>query len=95
MKNEEKQRLVSEVLARGGQHPELFDSERLIDSIESDLRAQGVEEETLAVMRILSRARRQHIRMMSEIGRKLFPIEPLPTGAVPIYDKPDATDPTD
>lgn len=54
----EQQRLVSDFTAQGDLSPNVFDSPLMLDAIEANLRSQGVDECSLATLRILATARR-------------------------------------
>lgn len=77
MDQETKQRIISEYVANGS-HPEVFDTARMIDSIEQDLRSQGVDEDLLATMRILTEHRMRYRQAKQALAHSLVPIEPLP-----------------
>lgn len=61
-------------------------SEALLE-IEAELVAQGVPESLLLYMRAVHRERWALRRAMHDMARNSFPVEPLPDGALPVYDR--------
>src|SRR5262245_66530929 len=87
----EKQLLVQQVLKQAGQALDqhvgravLSESvERLREEIEAKLLAEGIPPSLLLYMRLASERR----RLVHDAARKMFPVESLPDGALPIYDR--------
>lgn len=61
---------------------------RLLAETNERMLAEGIPEEIVAIMSARAISRLMGLSM-SEIGRKLFPIEELPPGALPYYSEPD------
>ena len=89
MDQETKQRIISEYVANGGSHPEVFDTVRMLDSIEQDLRDQGVDEGILATIRILTEHRMRYRQVQQDLVRNLVQVEPLPDKGLIFYSGKD------
>lgn len=81
----EKQRLVEEVQKhQGAGRASLADSaDRFREEVETKLLEEGVPASLLLYMRGVQEQR----RLVHEVAGKLFPVQPLPDGALPIYDR--------
>lgn len=81
----EKQQLVQEVVRRGdaGRTALRESGERLLQEIEGKLLEQGIPADLILYMR----ERREMRRAVSDIARKAFPVETLPDGALPIFER--------
>jgi hypothetical protein len=81
MTPEEKEQIIQQALATRGF---VFDGPKIARTL---LEQEGVPSEVIDLVEPLMQARAEYRRACAEAGRNLFPVQPLPQGALPVYDR--------